>query len=444
MTHTAFIGLGSNLGNRKRKLSEAVRLISAKSQMIALSSIYETEPWGYENQPSFLNQVIEVETDLDPEPLLKFLKQIEKELGREETFRYGPRTIDLDILLFDSLVLKSEILSIPHSNLAERAFVLVPLEEIASEKIHPIRKETISGLLKRLDTRSVKKYSGIWDWGERTYIMGIINLTPDSFSGDGLTKEKDYVKRAIDLAEKFISEGADFLDLGAESSRPGSAPVSARQELERLLPVINAIKERNLKAIISIDTWKSDVAEKSLDQGADWINDIHGLKADQRLGEVIAEKNAWVVLMHNRSRSDEVKDLGMLGKSYNTAIYGDFIPDILRDLKDNIELARKAGIPDDRVILDPGIGFGKSIAQNLELINRLNEIKTLDFPVLVGPSRKSFIGQVLNLPVDEREEGTASAVAVSIARGADIIRVHNVRMMARVARMADAIIRRNP
>jgi dihydropteroate synthase len=279
-------------------------------------------------------------------------------------------------------------------------------------------------------------------WGAKTWVMGIINLTPDSFSGDGVIAKGNALQNALAQAEAFIRDGADILDLGAESSRPGAQAVTAEEELSRLLPVLREIRSRDLKAIVSVDTWKADVAEACLEAGADWINDIWALRADARLVQVISRCKATVVLMHNRSRSGAVRDLGALGSSFASAEYLDLIPDVITDLKASIRVARKAGIAEEHIILDPGIGFGKTVAQNLALINHLDEFKALGCPLLIGPSRKSFIGQVLDLPVEEREEGTAAAVAIGIARGADIIRVHNVKLMARVARMADAIIRK--
>ena len=276
-------------------------------------------------------------------------------------------------------------------------------------------------------------------WGAKTYVMGVINLTPDSFSGDGVMTAGGLLQQALAQAEKFIHDGAHILDLGAESSRPGAKPVSAEEELTRLLPVLQEIKSRDMKALISVDTWKASVAEACLKAGADWINDIWGLRADARLAQVIARHKATVVIMHNRSHSNAVRDLGALGSSYMGAEYAYLIPEVIADLKSSVRIALEAGIAEGRIILDPGIGFGKTVVQNLTLINQLDEFKTLGYPLLIGPSRKSFIGQVLDLPVEEREEGTAAAVAIGIARSADIIRVHNVKMMARVAKMADAI-----
>ena len=279
-------------------------------------------------------------------------------------------------------------------------------------------------------------------FGKKTYVMGIINLTPDSFSGDGVFMSSDPTHQALAQAEEFIRDGADILDLGAESSRPGAQPLTTKEEWERLLPVLSEIKARVLPMLISVDTWKAEVAEACLQAGADWINDIWGLRADAHLAEVIARYKATVVLMHNRSQSAAVRDLGALGSSYQGADYIDLIPDIKTDLTSSMRIAHEAGIEKERIILDPGIGFGKTVAQNLALIDHLDEFKALGCPLLIGPSRKSFIGQVLDLPVDQREEGTAAAVAIGIARGADIIRVHNVKMMARVAKLADAIIRK--
>ena len=448
MVRQAFIGLGTNLGDRAQNLADAVQRLAESAEVVKKSSIYETEPWGFEDQPKFLNLVVEIKTDLEPNELLDLLKEIEQEMGREETFRYGPRLIDLDILFYDDLIYSSDTLTIPHPFLHQRAFVLVPLNEIAPGFIHPELNLTISDIVSNIDTSGIKKLpawnfskSGMPDWGKRTYIMGIINLTPDSFSGDGLIQKENYPAQAIKQAEEFVQDGADILDLGAESSRPGSEPVSAETELARLLPVLEGLLKKDLPSLISIDTWKSKVAEKCLSMGADWVNDIWGLAADPDLASVAASHKAGIILMHNRSKSGEIRDLGGLGKSYAGAHYDDFMQEIKEGLQHSIDSARSAGIANEKIILDPGIGFGKSQEQNLSLINRLNELKSLGFPLLAGPSRKSFIGRVLDLPAEDREEGTAAAVAVCIMRGADIVRIHNVRMMTRVARMTDALIR---
>jgi dihydropteroate synthase len=289
-------------------------------------------------------------------------------------------------------------------------------------------------------------------WGERTYVMGILNLTPDSFSGDGLLSsahlspspqemDGDTQGNALGQARRFLAAGAEILDIGGESTRPGSQPVDAEEELRRILPAIRAIAAIP-EALISIDTYKAAVAEEAIKAGAAMINDVWGLRADPALARVAASYKVPVVLMHNRSKPANLEVRERLGQAYLGAEYQDLLEDVKRELLESVAIAHSAGIPDERIILDPGIGFGKTVAQNLELINRLDEIRSLGFPVLLGPSRKSFIGYTLNLPPDQRLEGTAAAVAIGIARGADIVRVHDVEPMLRVAHMVDAIVRR--
>ncbi len=278
-------------------------------------------------------------------------------------------------------------------------------------------------------------------WGTKTFIMGIINVTPDSFSGDGLMRQDAVVSAALHQAENFLKEGADILDIGGESTRPGSKPVSEKEEISRVIPVIKAIVEAYPSVRISIDTYKSGVAKKALAAGAQWVNDIWGLRADPALANVAAAHNAPVILMHNRVSSGSAELRFRLGGRYVGSKYTDLIGEIREELMKSVALAHKKKIPDEHIILDPGIGFGKTVSQNLELLNRLDEIKALGYPLLVGPSKKSFIGYTLDLPTDERVEGTAAAVALSIDRGADIVRVHDVGAMTRVAQMTDAIIR---
>ena len=278
-------------------------------------------------------------------------------------------------------------------------------------------------------------------FGTRTFIMGIINITPDSFSGDGLISNGKVIQAAVRQAERFVRAGADILDLGGESTRPGSIPLNAEEELERVLPVVKALRHADLDTIISIDTYKAKVADAVVRAGADWINDVWALRGDPEMAHVVSNHGVPVILMHNRSKPNSVELDAVLGGQYVGATYKDLLEDVKAELLLSVKIARKAHIEKDRIILDPGLGFGKSVPQNLELINRLPEIKALGFPVLVGPSRKSFIGRTLDLPPNERVEGTSATVAIGIARGADIVRVHDVEEMVRVARMTDAIIR---
>ena len=274
----------------------------------------------------------------------------------------------------------------------------------------------------------------------RTLIMGILNITPDSFSGDGLLNASQVKQSAIQQAELFISNGADILDIGGESTRPGAEIVSLDEELERVVPVIEAISAE-FDVLISIDTYKATVADEAVKAGAAMINDVWGFKADDEIASVTKKHDVPVILMHNRSKPANAQILEKLGGRYVGIEYNNLIEDINRELLDSVEIAKTAGISNDKIILDPGIGFGKTVSQNLEIINRLDEIKTLGYPILLGPSRKSFIGYTLDLPPEERVEGTAAAIAIGIDRGADIIRVHDVKEMSRIAKMTDAIVR---
>ncbi len=287
----------------------------------------------------------------------------------------------------------------------------------------------------------IKTINPFLEFGKKTYVMGIINVTPDSFSGDGLLSQKDTVKAALEQAERFVEAGADILDIGGESTRPGAIEVSAQEEMDRVLPVIDSIKDVGIEIVLSIDTYKAQVAESALQHGAHWINDVWGLRADADMAPVAARYRAPVILMHNRSKPAHADIQARLGGRYIGVAYQDLIEDIKRELLESVTIAHSAGVEDRQIILDPGIGFGKTVEQNLTLINRLGEIKELGFPLLLGPSRKSFIGYTLNLPPEERVEGTAAICAIGIARGADIIRVHDVEVMVRVAKMADAVVR---
>ena len=255
--------------------------------------------------------------------------------------------------------------------------------------------------------------------------MGICNLSPDSFSGDGLGSD---IKAAVAQAKHFVAEGADIIDVGGESTRPGTEPTSIEDiddELRLVIPVIERLASE-ISVPLSIDTYKSGVASRAVKAGAAMINDIRGLKRDPKVAQVAAEAGVPVILMSNQ----------------RDAPCPDIMPEIISDLGRSISLAMKAGVPEQNIIIDPGIGFGKSPEQNLEIIHCLAELKSLGRPILLGSSRKSMIGLVLNLPPEQRLEGTAATLAIGIANGADMVRVHDVKQMVRVCRMSDAIIRR--
>ena len=280
----------------------------------------------------------------------------------------------------------------------------------------------------------------MFNWGKKTYVMGILNVTPDSFSGDGVLQRDDVVATAVAQAQQFAADGADIIDIGGESTRPGSTPVTEAEELARVIPVVEAVKSA-VSLPISIDTYRSTVAEAALQAGANWVNDVWGLRMDPRLAQVVAQANCPVVLMHNRSKPKDVAQEERLGGRYVGVAYDDLIADIKRELSESVELALKAGVKEASIILDPGVGFGKTVPQNLQIVNQLDQFKTMGFPILLGTSRKSFIGYTLDLPPEERLEGTAATVAIGIDRGADIVRVHDVKQIVRLVKMTDAIIR---
>jgi dihydropteroate synthase len=271
--------------------------------------------------------------------------------------------------------------------------------------------------------------------------MGILNVTPDSFCGDGLGAGQGRIGRVVDRAADFIAAGADILDIGGESTRPGASSVSAEEELERVVPAILALSDRFPETVCSVDTSKAAVAAAAIDAGAAWVNDVWALKADRRMAPLVAERRVSVVLMHNRSRPKAVESDPRLGGQYVGARYGHLMDEVAAELKGLADEAVAAGIDRAQIILDPGIGFGKTVLQNLALLNHLDRLKTLGYPLLIGPSRKSFIGRILDAEAGARDEGTAACVAIGIARGADIVRVHDVKNAVRVAKMTDAIIR---
>ncbi len=263
----------------------------------------------------------------------------------------------------------------------------------------------------------------MFDYGKKTHIMGILNVTPDSFSdGGSYTNLED----ALNHAKKMIDEGADIIDLGGESTRPGHKKVDADEELKRVLPVVKALKE-NLDVKVSIDTYKAEVANESLKLGADLINDIWGLRKDPKMANTIAKYNAYVCIMHNQDGTDYDKDIMECIKEF---------------LIESIKIAKDAGISDEKIILDPGIGFGKTFEQNIEVMSRLGELKELGYPILLGTSRKSMIGNILNLEPKDRVEGTIATTVIGIKDGVDIVRVHDVLENLRAIKVADAIYRK--
>ncbi|ESU34596.1 dihydropteroate synthase [Bacillus sp. 17376] len=258
------------------------------------------------------------------------------------------------------------------------------------------------------------------DFTNKTLIMGILNVTPDSFSDGGKYNHLDH---AVLHANQMIADGADILDIGGESTRPGHERISDEEEISRVVPAIEAIS-KEVQAPISIDTYKSKVAKSAIDAGAAIINDIWGAKEDPEIADVAAETGVPIILMHNR----------------NDRNYSNFIRDVLNDLYESITIAKKAGVSDEQIILDPGIGFAKDLKENLEMMRRLDTLVSLGYPILLGTSKKSMIGGVLDLPVTERTEGTGATVCYGIQKGCQIVRIHDVKEMVRMAKMMDAMM----
>lgn len=265
-----------------------------------------------------------------------------------------------------------------------------------------------------------------FDWGTRTFLMGIVNVSPDSFAGDGVPNTDLALSQAI----RMVQEGADIIDIGGESTRPGSSPIPLEEELSRVVPVVQAIR-RETDAPLSVDTYKYEVAEAAFEAGASIINDIWGLKKEPRLADLAASRDAWMVLMSNQRDVSPNHDIE----------FDDIVQVVAEDLQRATRDAIRRGVPANRIIVDPGIGFGKTQPQNILLLRRLHELTTLGFPLLVGTSRKSVLGHILDLPPSERLEATAATVALAVERGADIVRVHDVKSMWRVCKVADAIVR---
>ncbi|PFO83796.1 dihydropteroate synthase [Bacillus cereus] len=258
------------------------------------------------------------------------------------------------------------------------------------------------------------------DLNKKTLIMGILNVTPDSFSDGG---NYDEVNAAVSHAREMVAGGADIIDIGGESTRPGFAKVSVEEELGRVIPMIQAVS-KEVKVPISIDTYKAEVAKQAIEAGAHVINDVWGAKAEPKIAEVAARYNVPIILMHNRENTN----------------YRNLMADMIADLYESVKIAKDAGVPDENIILDPGIGFAKTPEQNLEAMRNLEQLHVLGYPVLLATSRKSFIGHVLDLPVEERLEGTGASICLGIEKGCEMIRVHDVKEMARMAKMMDAMI----
>ncbi|RPA94719.1 Dihydropteroate synthase [Choiromyces venosus 120613-1] len=445
--HEVYIALGSNIGDRFRAIKDAVAEVEKRGIKVKrTSSLYQSAPMYYLDQPTFLNGVMQVETTLSPDDLLGALKEVEFHLGREKTIENGPRSIDLDILLYDNLVLETPHLTIPHAKMLEREFVLRPLCDISPNKPHPLTSTAFKHHLNAIpppppSTPRLRTFASLSPHlppldpsnpQRRTYIMAILNLTPDSFSDGGQLTQDNIVQTAHEL----ITAGADILDMGGCSTRPGSEQVTPEEEMQRVIPAIKALREAGIKNAISIDTYRAIVAKAVISAGADIINDVSAGTLDPAMLPTAAELAVPICLMHMRGTPSNMSSL--------TSYPAGLLPTILSELQERVRAAEDAGVRRWNILLDPGLGFAKDLPQNLEVLRGLREITNgIDLPWVLGPSRKGFVGEVTGVQVArERTWGTAAAVAACVAGGADVVRVHDVKEMKMVVDMAGGIWRK--
>ncbi|XP_057493408.1 folate synthesis bifunctional protein, mitochondrial-like isoform X2 [Actinidia eriantha] len=426
--------------------------------------LYETEPAYVTDQPLFLNSAVRGVTKLGPHELLGVLKKIEKDLGRTAGIRYGPRTIDLDILFYGNYKIHSETLTVPHERIWERPFVVAPLTDLIGSSVdsdtvacwHALSGhsgglfeswEKLGGdsLIGKDGLRRVLPVGNrLWDWLSRTSVMGILNLTPDSFSDGGKFQS---VEAAVSQVRSMISDGADIIDLGAQSTRPIASRISVEEELDRLIPVLEAVQKMPEVEgkLLSVDTFYSEVASEAVGKGAHIVNDVSGGQLDSKMLSVVAGLKVPYVAMHMRG------DPSTMQNSENLQ-YDNVCKQVASELYSRVRAAELLGIPAWRIVIDPGIGFSKNTEHNLDILTGLSTIraemarKSLGLshaPIMIGPSRKKFLGDVCARPVAvERDSATVASVTAGVLGGANIVRVHNIRENMDAVKLCDAMLKR--
>lgn len=459
------IALGSNVGNRVDNFNEALQLMKKSGMHITRHGcLYETEPVYVTDQPLFLNSAVRGITKLGPHELLRVLKKIEKDMGRTDGIRYGPRPIDLDILFYGKFRVNSEILTIPHERIWERPFVMAPLMDVMGSAIesdtvaswHSFSK--LSGGLfeswEKLGGESLVGKNGLkrvlptgnvlWDWSLKTSMMGILNLTPDSFSDGGKFQS---VEAAVSQVRLMILEGADIIDIGAQSTRPMASRLSAQEELDRLIPVLDAVlKMPEVEGkLLSVDTFHSEVASEAIGKGAHIVNDVSAGQLDPNMLDVVAGLKVPYVAMHMRGNPSTMQNSENLQ-------YDNVCEQVASELYLLVRDAELSGIPAWRIIIDPGIGFSKNTEHNLDILMGLPNIrmelagKSLALshaPMLIGPSRKRFLGDICARPAAaERDPATIAAVTAGVLGGANIVRAHNVKDNLDAVKLCDAMVKR--
>ncbi|KAL3823993.1 hypothetical protein ACJIZ3_020022 [Penstemon smallii] len=462
------IALGSNVGDRLLNFDNALDLMKKSGIKITRHGcLYETEPAYVTDQPQFLNSAVRGFTKLDPHKLLGVLKEIEKDMGRTNGIRYGPRPIDLDILFYGNHTVNTDSLIIPHERIWERPFVIGPLIDLlgfdSSQSDSDVVKswhsfsrnsDGIFGTWEKLGGDSLIGKEGmkrvlpvankLWNWSSETSVMGILNITPDSFSDGGKFLSVD---SAVSQVRSMISDGADIIDLGAQSTRPMASKLSPEQELDRLIPVLEAVNrmpEMEGK-LISIDTFYSKVALEAVKKGAHLINDVSGGNLDSNMHSTVASLKVPYIAMHMRGDPSTMQN-------HENLRYNNICADVASELYVRIRDAELSGIPAWRIIIDPGIGFSKNTEQNLDILVGLESIRSeigrrslavAHAPMLIGPSRKRFLGEICDRPLAvERDPATMACVTAGALGGANIVRVHNVRDSRDAVKICDAMLQR--
>lgn len=407
------IALGANLrsrfGSPRDTLHFAVsEMMREGIQVLYQSPVYLTAPVPISDQPWYHNAVIRVVTKHTPTELLQVLQSIENRFGRIRSERNAPRIIDLDILAYHDVVMESKDLILPHPRLQERAFVTYPLRDVAADWLHPVHHLSVSEMIEKLPEGQeiIKTY--------RPLIMGIVNVTPDSFSDGGQYNDPS---RAIAHGLKLIAEGADILDIGGESTRPMAGPVPPEDEQQRILPVIEGL--RNAGALISVDTRNASTMRAALRAGAGMINDVSALTHDPQSVDVLKESDCRICLMHMQGTPETMQI---------NPQYGDVVRDIYDYLKHQIDVCVSNGIAKERMMVDVGIGFGKTVDHNIALIENLGAFRTFGMDVLFGGSRKSFIEKICDrtIPPEDRLPGSLALLAKAYQENVNVIRVHDV------------------
>ncbi|BFZ62911.1 trifunctional dihydropteroate synthetase [Saitoella coloradoensis] len=443
-----YVALGANIGDKASNINAALKALEKRGiKIVQTSSLYETAPMYVTDQPSFLNGVarVSIPTGMTPHGLLNELKAVEDECGRVKTVEKGPRTVDLDIVLFGNEVVNTDDLIVPHKGMLERGFVLKPLADLAPGLAHPLTSTTIASHLSALPDKDVDEMKAYLPLPRErvlkldplrrkvpTTVMAILNLTTDSFSDGGKHSLKD--EDVVRTVKQMIEDGAGIIDVGGQTSKPGAVEVPVEEEVERVVPAIKAIRAAGIDVPISVDTYRAQVAKAAVEAGADIVNDVSAGTLDVDMFKTMAELDVPVCLMHMRGTPETMNSM--------TTYEGDLVDVVGQELEARVREAEEAGVKRWNIILDPGLGFAKTASQNLELIRRFYELHSrpafVGMPWLIGPSRKKFVGRVTGEEGD-RKWGTSAVVGASVHAGADIVRVHDVKEMGMVVKMFDAV-----